>query len=199
MTSVAATSPTVNGRLAAPHSPIVSTFHTQQMTPPHHQSAVRKASSSHSPLLGVHGSPLSPPAAAANHHPGCVLCGYVASAGAQFLPSAPYVPSSPVGTAVSLPSPARSPTPDLYRAGPSNKPFPSSPTLRPLRLPQTETLVSGHRIIYRDDAITVYPAEGKEALCPSGRHLIIVINRHLTNVYDLVCYNDQAIWIPANC
>lgn len=54
------------------------------------------------------------------------------------------------------------------------------------RQPPPEVIIGNHRIIYRDDDVTIYPAEGKEALCRDGRHLIIVLNRHLSSVYDLV-------------
>lgn len=45
--------------------------------------------------------------------------------------------------------------------------------------------VNGREIIFHDNDITVYAPEGKERLCPEGRHLIIVLNRHLESVYDL--------------
>lgn len=44
----------------------------------------------------------------------------------------------------------------------------------------------GREIIFQDADITVYPAEGKEALCSDGKHLIIVINQHAESVYELV-------------
>ncbi|BEI79888.1 hypothetical protein CcaverHIS002_0104170 [Cutaneotrichosporon cavernicola] len=94
---------------------------------------------------------------------------------------------------VALPNPARAATPDLHRAGPSSQPFgarPASPS--PLALPRLvprqpppEIIIGNHRIIYRDADMTIYPAEGKEALCADGRHLIVVLNCHLTSVYDL--------------
>ncbi|KLT42784.1 hypothetical protein CC85DRAFT_73620 [Cutaneotrichosporon oleaginosum] len=138
-------------------------------------------------------------------HPGCVLCGLVSCAASQamagggsFAPSAPssprdgFAPLAPIA----LPIPVRSATPDLQRAGPSSQPFgarPASPSPHPStsprlvpRQPPPEIIIGNHRIIYRDDDITVYPAEGKEALCADGRHLIIVLNRHLLSVYDLV-------------
>lgn len=55
----------------------------------------------------------------------------------------------------------------------------------PPLLPQ-DNIVSGHRILYRDEDITVYPADEKQALCASGRHLIVVLNKHVTKVYDFV-------------
>ncbi|GMK56705.1 hypothetical protein CspeluHIS016_0305450 [Cutaneotrichosporon spelunceum] len=102
--------------------------------------------------------------------------------------------STPDGFApLALPTPVRAATPDLQRASPSSQPFgarpasPSplaSPRLVP-RQPPPEIIIGNHRIIYRDADITVYPAEGKEALAADGRHLIVVFNRHLTSVYDL--------------
>ena len=146
-----------------------------------------------SPLLKYRspiGTPAPPPRRTT--HPGCVLCGYVASATAQATSGS--TPTSPVNTAIPLPSPVRASTPDLQRAGPSNHGFTAitpieSPTaLRPLHLvqQQRETTVAGHRIIYRDDYLTAYPAEGKEALCSNGRHIVIVLNDHLASVYELV-------------
>jgi hypothetical protein len=46
--------------------------------------------------------------------------------------------------------------------------------------------VGGRDILYHDEEITVYPAVGKERLCSDGRHLVVVVNRHLESVYDLV-------------
>jgi hypothetical protein len=64
------------------------------------------------------------------------------------------------------------------------------------RQPPPEIIIGNHRIIYRDDDITIYPAEGKEALCADGRHLIVVLNRHLTSVYELVSRLRQAVLTP---
>jgi hypothetical protein len=55
-------------------------------------------------------------------------------------------------------------------------------------------VVEGREIIYSDEDITVYPAKGKESLCPDGKHLIVVLNRHLESVYDLV---SHTIWSSA--
>jgi hypothetical protein len=41
-------------------------------------------------------------------------------------------------------------------------------------------------VVFRDNDITVYVAQDKERLCSGGRHLIIILNRHLESVYDLV-------------
>lgn len=40
--------------------------------------------------------------------------------------------------------------------------------------------------MFHDDEITVYAAAAKERLCSDGRHLIVVMNRHVERVYDLV-------------
>lgn len=119
-------------------------------------------------------------------HPGCVLCGIVATAASQSSLSNSD-PHSPTSSTTPLPTPVRAATPDLQRGqrptGPPVEPYappvPASESSRVLN-------VSGHKVIYRDDIVTVYPAEGKEALCPDGRHLILVLNQHVTNVYNLV-------------
>jgi len=46
-------------------------------------------------------------------------------------------------------------------------------------------VVGGREIVYHDSDITVYPASGKERLCSDGRHLIVVVNRHLQTVYEM--------------
>jgi hypothetical protein len=46
--------------------------------------------------------------------------------------------------------------------------------------------VGGREIVYHDEEITVYPAVGKERLCSEGRHLVVMVNRHIESVYDLV-------------
>ena len=47
-------------------------------------------------------------------------------------------------------------------------------------------VVAGRDVLYFDDDITVYAAKGKERLCAEGSHLIMVVNRHIGQVYDLV-------------
>ena len=46
--------------------------------------------------------------------------------------------------------------------------------------------VSGREVVYLDEEITVYKANGKERLCAEGKHLMVVINRHVERIYDLV-------------
>jgi hypothetical protein len=120
-----------------------------------------------------------------------VLCGYVASAAAQFGNATPTSPTTPIP----LPDPVRAVTPDVERrggAGPSTQSYVSPVTRRVpppspgLQSPSRDVVVAGHRIIYHDPLLTVYPAEGKEALCANGRHLVIILNHHLTSVYSLV-------------
>jgi hypothetical protein len=99
-------------------------------------------------------------------HPGCVLCGLVASAASQSRSSFESTGSGP-GT-----------------------PRPGSPILSPreVTLPSMgRTVRIGEReIVYRDQDITVFPAIGKERLCSDGRHLIVVMNQHVESVYQLV-------------
>jgi hypothetical protein len=49
-------------------------------------------------------------------------------------------------------------------------------------------MVAGREILYHDEDITVYPAIGKERLCGEGKHLIVVLNRHVERIYDLVSW-----------
>lgn len=184
-------------------------YHTQNgrlsATPPASAPRPPSTPSPHSPLLrmpsrhnSLNSTTYDPPSPI---HAGCVLCGMVASAASQSMN--PGITSSPTMSPMDsflplpLPSPVRAATPDLQRgagAGPSSQPYgarsisPSplaAPRLIP-RQPPPEIIIGNHRIIYRDDDVTIYPAEGKEALCPDGRHLIVVLNRHLTSVYELV-------------
>ena len=46
--------------------------------------------------------------------------------------------------------------------------------------------VSGREVVFFDEDITVYKASGKERLCAEGKHLVVVINRHVERIYDLV-------------
>jgi hypothetical protein len=105
-------------------------------------------------------------------HPGCVLCGLVASAASQSRSSF-----------------------DSTGSG-SGTPRPGSPalSLREGSLPgMGRTVRIGEReIVYRDQDITVFPAIGKERLCSDGRHLIVVMNQHVESVYELV-----SLWVPS--
>jgi hypothetical protein len=113
-------------------------------------------------------------------HPGCVLCGLVASAASQSN-SRNSISASDDGQA---PAP-RSATPTLsplsreFPAPPASPGFGDSSSSRVVRVGERE-------IVYRDREITVYPAVGKERLCSDGRHLIIVINQHVESVNHLV-------------
>jgi hypothetical protein len=100
-------------------------------------------------------------------HPGCVLCGLVASAASQSRSS--FDSNSGSGSGTPRPgSPALS-----LREGSS------SGMGRTVRIGERE-------IVYRDQDITVFPAIGKERLCSDGRHLIVVMNQHVESVYELV-------------
>jgi hypothetical protein len=45
--------------------------------------------------------------------------------------------------------------------------------------------VAGKDVVYHDEEITIYRARGKERLTAEGKHLIVVMNRHVESVYDL--------------
>jgi len=100
-------------------------------------------------------------------HPGCVLCGLVASAASQSRSS--FDSTSGSGSGAPRPGSPSSPP----RGG-------SVPGIgRTVRIGERE-------IVYRDQDITVFPAIGKERLCSDGRHLIVVMNQHVESVYELV-------------
>ncbi|KAK4685545.1 hypothetical protein P7C73_g4603, partial [Tremellales sp. Uapishka_1] len=109
-------------------------------------------------------TPLSSPVTP--RHPGCVLCGIVASAASSS--------SSTLRPEHASPLPSPSPTsasflvPGLSRVGSTSQ----------------STLAGGREIVYSDSDITVYKALAKERLCSNGKHLIVVLNRHLESVYD---------------
>jgi len=132
---------------------------------------------------------------ASARHPGCVLCSIVAQA------SSTMAPQELSPSAQDL-SPSASPLPS---------PNPDTAFFNPYaiaRYPQPvttgadggKTTVTGREILYQDAEITVYPARGKERLCSGGRHLIVVLNRHLESVYDFVSPSrapssiDNAVW-----
>lgn len=118
-------------------------------------------------------------------HPGCVLCGLVASAASQSQ-SRWSISQKDDGR----PSTSRSATPTLsptMRDPPARSSSPGFPDSgRIVRVGERE-------IVYRDQDITVYPAVGKERLCSDGRHLIIVVNQHVESVYHLVRRIDGII------
>ncbi|TXT15571.1 hypothetical protein VHUM_00074 [Vanrija humicola] len=166
------------------------------------QQGLQRQQSSSAPLLRT-----SAPATTASApiyqtlHPGCVLCGIVATAGSQTHFSSPprynngSAPTSPIDTRIPL-APARAASPDIYRPGtpdllrggqPLRPAVPGSGSPPNGRSTVTQDVyVSGRHIIYRDDDITVFPADEADALCAGGRHLTIVLNRHLTSVYEFV-------------
>ena len=104
-------------------------------------------------------------------HPGCVLCGLVASAASQSRSSIDSTSGSGSGT-------PRAGSPSLsIRQGSFSGTLPGMG--RTVRIGERE-------IVYRDQDITVFPAIGKERLCSDGRHLIVVMNQHVESVYQLV-------------
>lgn len=118
------------------------------------------------PLLGNSHMPPSTPYIPSSH-PGCVLCGLVASAASQ-VSNRPEDDDS--ATTASFAHEAEASTSRSRGFG--------------------ITRVGEREIVYRDHEITVYPATGKERLCPEGRHLIVVLNRHVESVYDLVSLSE---------
>jgi hypothetical protein len=131
-------------------------------------------------------------------HPGCVLCSLVVSASS--------LPSPRTSTSARLhPHPAadggdtsaESPTPTptaattilAAQSGPRSGPSASASAQAydASESSSGETMnVGGREIVYHDEEITVYPAVGKERLCSEGRHLVVMVNRHIESVYDLV-------------
>lgn len=186
MSSLSSAAPTFQGRLTV--SP---------------QQGLQRQPSSSAPLLRTTTAPVTPAPAPVYQtiHPGCVLCGIVATASSQtnFNSSPPRyntsVPTSPIDARIPL-APARAASPDIYRPGtpdilrggqPARPSVPGAGSPTNGRSSSTQdSYVSGRHIIYRDDDITVYPADDADALCAGGRHLTIVLNRHLTSVYDFV-------------
>ena len=132
------------------------------------------------------------------HHLGCVLCGIVASSfssssanptnpinlrhlGPEASSSGENPPGSSVDdTPIAETSPMahspQSPVSATYANGP----------MMNIPLNGNGGRGLGREILYHDESITVFPARGKETLCKDGRHLIIVVNRHLESIYELV-------------
>lgn len=119
-------------------------------------------------------------------HPGCTLCSIVSA-----LPDyrSPYDGATGGQGSDSAVSPT---THTSFLAS-----QPSSPAVSPIYsatdTPRSDrpngdgaVLVAGREVLYWDDEITVLRASGKERLCGDGRHLIVVLNRHVQSVYDLV-------------
>ncbi|WWC94100.1 hypothetical protein V866_000938 [Kwoniella sp. B9012] len=122
----------------------------------HHQHNVSTSSSS-TPLNRV---PTTP------SHPGCVLCSLVASTSDQLQNQSSNSPSA--RTALLPPGErSSSPSPLLAR-----------------RRSGTSVNTNGKEVVYQDSQVTVYKAEGKERLCSDGKHLVVVLNKHVENVYE---------------
>ncbi|WOO76606.1 uncharacterized protein LOC62_01G000233 [Vanrija pseudolonga] len=201
--SLTLTSPTANAPPPLPDnmpssSSAAPTFQGRLTVSP--QQGLQRQPSSSAPLLRTN-APVTAASAPVYQtiHPGCVLCGIVATASSQtnFTSSPPRynssVPTSPIDARIPL-APARAASPDIYRPGtpdilrggaPARPTVPGSGSPTNGRSSSTQdSYVSGRHIIYRDDDITVYPADDADALCGGGRHLTIVLNRHLTSVYQ---------------
>ena len=141
---------------------------TSYLSPGPQVSPTPRASTSVRPLLNHN---LSNPPPRLRSHAGCVLCGLVASVSATLT-------SDNASDGSASPSP-RAVTTSFLQA--QQAPYPDS--FAPTAVTRT---VNGREILFHDNDITIYAAEGKERLCLEGRHLIVVLNRHLESVYDLV-------------
>lgn len=119
-------------------------------------------------------------------HPGCTLCSIVSA-----VADTQSIPTQSSGGIDRARSPSPSPTATTTFLPPSNQ-TPTSPNgvayPQPGALPRGSSLqVLGREIVYFDEEITIYKALGKERLCAEGRHLVVVLNRHLESIYELVC------------
>ncbi|ORY34079.1 hypothetical protein BCR39DRAFT_518376 [Naematelia encephala] len=136
----------------------------------------RRASSSSSNLLL---RPTSSSRPTYHSHPGCTLCSIVSSA-ASHDEQGP----SPRTTSTFLPHPL-----DTEPSPQTGLPTYSSPFERERDVPasqeRTPTQPGGREVLYKDEDITVVRATGKERLVDGGRHLLVIINKHLESVYDL--------------
>lgn len=173
-------------------------------------------SASSRPLLSpsVPSTSLSPSPSRLYLHPGCVLCSVVSAAAQAQAQSRTQLsnpahlsqPGSSHANAQSIHSlsdgtPSPSPTATTFlqgqssrsRAAPYPQPFAPSSSSSGV-FPEQEIgstgaaafQAAGREIVYHDRELTVYLASGKERLCPDGRHLVMVMNRHVERVYDLV-------------
>ncbi|OCF40344.1 hypothetical protein I317_05846 [Kwoniella heveanensis CBS 569] len=120
-------------------------------------------------------------------HPGCVLCSLVSSARVSYSAGISRSPAPSPSTATSL----------LPNVGPGGSggadPYPQPFGRRSSSFAPSATGgngmgsvdTGGKEVVFQDGNITIYRAEGKERLCSGGKHLIVVINRHLESVYGL--------------
>jgi hypothetical protein len=140
--------------------------------------------------------PIASPSYIKPIHPGCVLCGLVASAAGQSQSRTSFSQSDDgLGSAGGMTprngSPTMSPVVSERQSSSSflRTSYPtagSGATAGPGPSLGRSVKVGEREIIYRDQDITVFPAIGKERLCSDGRHLIIVMNQHVESVYNLV-------------
>lgn len=146
------------------------------------------ASSSSRPLLPSRTSAASP-IPSYHRHPGCVLCSLIIAA--EEFGDAILAPAAPRTSGLAVESPGErsaSPSQDSFLAkGKARYSQPHDPYAPPENGGAARVNVHGKEILYQDQEILVYLAEGKERLCNDGRHLVIVPKRHVTGVYELVC------------
>ncbi|WWD17357.1 hypothetical protein CI109_101798 [Kwoniella shandongensis] len=110
-------------------------------------------------------------------HPGCVLCSRIRFSASRSQAASPAASPSP--RTAFLPSTSG-------REAEYHQPFESARSLSPAPVVQPRSGESGNtEYVYQDRDVTAFRAEGKERLCSNGKHLIIAINRHVENVYDL--------------
>ncbi|WRT66285.1 uncharacterized protein IL334_003238 [Kwoniella shivajii] len=154
-------------------SPHHTTFDTRLAYIQSQGSSIPSSSSSATYQPRQSSTSLRPPALAS--HPGCVLCSLVASSSEQ--PSSTSANNSP-GVKTSLLPPTNTNESNYH------EPFDRIRSPSPI-LATRRSNASGKEVVHQDSEVTVYKAQGKESLCSDGKHLIVVLNKHLENVYDL--------------
>ena len=121
-------------------------------------------------------------------HPGCTLCSIVSALPNRDSPREQGASSSPTTTT---------------RLDPQYSGTTSTPNSLNLDTTTGETgrgnsvVVDGREVVYWDEEITVMRAIGKERLCAEDCHLIIIVNQHLTNIYDLVRAQQSIIHLSS--
>ena len=160
----------------------------------HAQSSSYAASSSSASTF----RPAAPTRRRYTSHPGCVLCSIVAA-----IPDAQT--TGPDESVHDARSPSPTVTTSFLTSSPSSATIPmvgasdsDSPRAGPSQLPPRTTQVAGKDVVYNDEEITIYRARGKERLTAEGKHLIVVMNRHVESVYDLVSGALRGIAAPEN-
>ncbi|WVF71540.1 hypothetical protein IAT40_006348 [Kwoniella sp. CBS 6097] len=128
-------------------------------------------------------SPVSQSMYASPSHPGCVLCSLVSSARSSF--PASRSPLHSPSTATSLLPNANDnggldPYPQPFERRGSSSGLGAGAGAGGSRGVES----AGKEVVFQDEDLTIYRAEGKERLCSGENHLIVVINKHLESVYD---------------